>query len=52
MHRRLNDKMLFWTLAGSMILITAVHLVHGHQLQRNAGALARQAIRAMEAKGG
>src|ERR1700733_6136554 len=50
MHRRLNDRLLFWTLAGCLVLGTAVHLVHGHQLQRNAGALARQALRAIDAK--
>jgi predicted Zn-dependent protease len=50
MQRRLNTKLLLCTLASLAVLFTAVHLVHSHQMHRNAGALMREAERAVQQK--
>ena len=49
MQRRLiNSKVLLWTLAPALMLGAFVHWVHSQQMQRNAGALLREADRALE----
>jgi predicted Zn-dependent protease len=50
MQRRLNAKVLFGTLASLLVLGGAVHLVHSHQVQRNASSLLHQADRATQEK--
>jgi tetratricopeptide (TPR) repeat protein len=50
MRRTVNLRLVFWTLVSLLVLATLVHLVHSHQMQRNAGALFRQAERALAQK--
>src|SRR6266545_926277 len=46
--RKLNVRLLLWTLASLAILCTCAHLLHGYQVRSNAGSLLRQARRAVE----
>jgi predicted Zn-dependent protease len=48
MRRRLNEPFLFRLLIAIFVLGTAVHLLHGFQVRRNATALLRQAVREEE----
>jgi cellulose synthase operon protein C len=48
MKRRLNVTLVFWALASIAVLLTVVHIVHSQQMQRNAGALLREAKRAID----
>jgi tetratricopeptide (TPR) repeat protein len=49
MQRRLiNTKVLIWTLASALVVGPFVHWVHSQQMQLNAGALLREADRALE----
>jgi tetratricopeptide (TPR) repeat protein len=50
MHRRWNGKLLWWIVASLLVAATGVHLVHSHQMHRNASALLRQADRAATQK--
>jgi len=50
MPRRLNAKLLVWTLASLLVLGTVVHLVHSRQMQLNAGVFLYQAERALQQK--
>src|ERR1700738_2846744 len=51
MHRKLNRKLLLWTLGSLLLAGVVVHLVHGLQVRRNAGRLLANADRAWEAGG-
>lgn len=48
--RRLNGKLVLITLVSLGVLLTVVHFVHSHQMQRNAKVLLRQAERAEQQK--
>jgi tetratricopeptide (TPR) repeat protein len=45
-RKRLNVKLLFWTLASLVLFGTGVHLLHGFQTDRQARALFAQAVQA------
>jgi tetratricopeptide (TPR) repeat protein len=48
MRKRLNKKLLGWTLAGLLLAGAAIHTLHAFQVRVNAGALLRQATRAAD----
>jgi tetratricopeptide (TPR) repeat protein len=50
MQRRLNTRLLLWTLTSLFVVGVGVHVVHSQQMRRNASALLRQAERAVENK--
>src|SRR5436305_7683383 len=48
MHKKLNVRLILWTLAGLLLAATGMHLLHQFQVRDNAGLLLQQAGRAAD----